>query len=1165
MRSFVILFSALSLFLNAIAADEPPTVLGITCNDAEKYNDEFFMYRRMVPLFTENNIAASLIEHGVFCSQDLKDEQLDAMLKGCHVVHLTGAHEGVPKLMPQHEARAKRVGAALLRYVQNGGGLFIQPLSVRYSGDQDEKYWNLVLEPFGIQILHEGVYDKTRSYEGKTNQKATFWFTNNIRPHAVTEGVKCLYLPLHGYGEFPGLTAVKYSPEWEVLVSGEKEAHSYMSGVDNSINLSSEGSYQSTPPVLAVRQLGKGRVVSYPIEYLFTGMNYGNPLWSSTVETAGDTSANRPSQGMKLQMNCYKWLAEPARGNPELGTYKRLPYKPVEFPKTPDLKNMVFGAPAASGIRGIVGAHTSYSDGKGTVDDYVKAAKSAGLSFVVFNDPLEKLSADSLQKLKADCAKASADPSFYACPGIEFTDGIGNRWAFWGERITFPVSTFIDGGKTYPQWDGKRVHQYGQFAVSCGFSGSALIDYRQFRANGAHPENLWWFFHYLPMVYEKDKLIADNYSEYLFGLRDLRAVALASFTRISDPADVSVAAATCFTGFQSLGHAKKALNSNLAPSSIARSSGQYVSQGPEIAYWQAVTSGGNWLYTSGVQRNLFKFVVRSEAGIAEVKVHDADQGIFRRFAGNGAKELTREFEAVNDKQHYLTLEVIDKNGKRAYSQCIPIYFYSRGLYRCGDNLNILGSSGLVWHPDRNEMMQMFKNFSNGNDFALRGWDTGAPLAPMPKVRACETLSVKGAGEYPTPPKQLAYPLQRTAVSKLLDVVLGSYNLQIASMSMTKLAETYGTDQRPGPAACSVPRDIGDLEYFERTHTIYSPGDRLDYVITWNYRREVEGRKDYKGGIMWHEGEIRFKKDMTLQGAVPIPLVQMMCPTDLEQKWGNTLIASDSDGNTKISMLQDMKKPVGNSGRISPGGFVSQMPAPVGYQAFLAPVGSDFAYSSSMPGEMQIGLGREGQEVKAGTVMPYRFAIATFAGADAGSAVPADTAAGFNMNGGCDGYPVKMKTGEIVDTVFFFTAKAADNESAFTLGPRSLIIDLPIRVQGLEDNGCAAVYSTKRPWFRFISVVKGAAYFQEPIDQANEMWVGNMFVCENKNLKITVVVDGQAEGNLPFIEVHNPTDKEVQTTITSPSGTPLFGGLKTNVKIPAGDSVKLNINGKQISY
>ena len=62
------------------------------------------------------------------------------------------------------------------------------PHPVRYPNSDDEKYWNLVLEPLGVQILHEGVYDKTRSYEGMTITKTPFWFMANIRRHPVTDG-----------------------------------------------------------------------------------------------------------------------------------------------------------------------------------------------------------------------------------------------------------------------------------------------------------------------------------------------------------------------------------------------------------------------------------------------------------------------------------------------------------------------------------------------------------------------------------------------------------------------------------------------------------------------------------------------------------------------------------------------------------------------------------------------------------------------------------------------------------------------------------------------------------------------------------------------------------------------------------------------------------------
>ena len=220
-----------------------------------------------------------------------------------------------------------------------------------------------------------------------------------------------------------------------------------------------KGHAPQAPPVLAVRSFGKGRIACYPLGINYSGRNHRNPWWADVVECNGDPGSRQPSDSMKMQMNACRWAGEPALGIAGFGTFKPEPYKPVQFPKAVSWDRDQFSLPAKTGVRGIFGAHTSYSDGEGTVADYVKAAKAAGLSFIVFNDPLEGLTSERLARLKADCAAVSKDDDFYACPGIEFTDGVGNRWAFWGENVVFPQKTFQEGGKTYRQWDGQRVRE----------------------------------------------------------------------------------------------------------------------------------------------------------------------------------------------------------------------------------------------------------------------------------------------------------------------------------------------------------------------------------------------------------------------------------------------------------------------------------------------------------------------------------------------------------------------------------------------------------------------------------------------------------------------------------------------------------------------------------
>jgi hypothetical protein len=142
---------------------------------------------------------------------------------------------------------------------------------------------------------------------------------------------------------------------------------------------------------------------------------------------------------------------------------------------------------------------------------------------------------------------------------------------------------------------------------------------------------------------------------------------------------------------------------------------------------------------------------------------------------------------------------------------------------------------------------------------------------------------------------------------------------------------------------------------------------------------------------------------------------------------------------------------------------------------------------------------------------------------------------------------------------FLTVQAEGCEAGFQVRPRSTIIDLPIRVQGIEDNGCVAVYSTARPFFRFVGVADGSAWFQENVDRGSTIWVGNVFRSDNKAVKLTLTCDGMAPGRGPCLEVHNPTDDAVRTALVSPPHAPLFGGMRLTADVPAGASVVLPLS------
>jgi hypothetical protein len=56
------------------------------------------------------------------------------------------------------------------------------------------------------------------------------------------------------------------------------------------------------------------------------------------------------------------------------------------------------------------------------------------------------------------------------------------------------------------------------------------------------------------------------------------------------------------------------------------------------------------------------------------------------------------------------------------------------------------------------------------------------------------------------------------------------------------------------------------------------------------------------------------------------------------------------------------------------------------------------------------------------------------------------------------------------------------------------------------------------------------------------------------VKLTLAHDGIAEGRSPFLEAHDPTNEPIRATLTSPPHTPIYGGTRLTVDLPAGSSI-----------
>lgn len=1118
----------------------------ITRTSGDRFNDSFRRYSPLAKYYKEQGCEPFLLDLNKIIHGRYNTQALYLLLSKYHVVLLETRDEGIDQYSSKKAAIAKDVGQALKMYVENGGGLIIQVSAVRYPNDQDETFWNSCLKPFGIQLLHEGIYDSANNLKDtiKPNTQMTFSLTSNITEHPVTTDVKGLLLPLESYISYPGTPPYKFTDAWTIVIRAEKTAKSYKNDQHNCrFSPKITGTYTSAPPVVAVRNFGKGRMVAISINRLFTGINYKNEYWGNQVEFKG--ANGKPSNSVRLIANAVKWTAQNALKDPSLGKAKPAPYKTIVYPEKVSWDKKSFTTYTNKQAFGIWGLHTDLTDGEGSVADYSAAAKDAGLAFIVFSDPLELLTPEKMKKLKADCEAVSND-SFYACPGIEFTDGVGNRWVLWGERLAWPLKSFQKGKYTYQQWTGKIIKHYGKYIMTNGFTGNALISYKQLLANKAYPENMWWFFNIIPKAYEGDQLIADNSDQMQFALQDLRWFYPITFNRIKSPTAITNALKSGVTSFKDIQSARKVLNQRGNPFHAAKNAQQYISTGNIKITFQVINEQmeNNWLYTRGAQRAKCKFTAEAPAGIKSVKVIDAFSGIIRSFNGSNAEKLTREFELVHSRKYSLWLEVTDSEGNIALSHSERIWCYKQDLFRCGDNLNILGPIGMYWHPDRNQMFPLIKKFHNAELVSVQGWDRANADCPLPEAWPLNRVEIAKIGDYP--------PRAQTTSGARMKVNLAGHDMQYVTMIMKDLVENCDTEKRGGPATSSIARKVQDNEYFDRIDEMFAFRDNTDFFKIWNYRRLREGLEDFEGSLILHQGEFKFKQDITLTGNTPIKLFKIKYPFEAGKQF-NKLVVDDLERGKISITINNMRKKY--SGTVRPGGYLAVMNSPVGYIGIFAPHDQELSYEFSWPNILNVGLGSDGMEINKGQVIKYRYIAAILTDTTDSAEQLQQLAKTYNLDNGNNGYPLKVKVGTLVNAELFLSLKATSNETAFTAGPAEIIIDLPIRVSGIQDNGCAAIYSSRHPWFNFVPVLDGTALLQESIKASNSIWIGNVFIADNPNIKMTLVKDGQAEDKKPFLEIHNPTKQDIKANVYSPKNTPVFGGRSFCVDIPAENSIQ----------
>ena len=375
----------------------------------------------------------------------------------------------------------------LNRFLNEGGGiLFIPCWGQMDTGIPPQEAF---AKPLGLEPLFpEVVFDPETSVKA-TSWKIDFACTSDfLKDSPITRGAsETLWYPVATRaGGQQHSTTFKSDGAWTVAVRGAKTSFTKTVPLDSgNFAVATPGSFTREVPLVAYRQVGKGRLVCLGItpEYLFS--NVATTTLEGIVLDRG--LRNVPSHGYTLFRNSLKWLAEPsaAEGFPLGGakmdaTLLENPWK-TKFGKPFDWNVALVASnqwhpaagkfPAANPAQpGLIGARTACSTGKGTVADWVAKAKEAGLSWIVFLEDFAALTPEKFAQLKADCAKQT-NAGFAAIPGFVIDDEVGNHYFYFGTTFPYPEKKLLsEDGKVFasydPAFDPKNPRPPGQLAMT---------------------------------------------------------------------------------------------------------------------------------------------------------------------------------------------------------------------------------------------------------------------------------------------------------------------------------------------------------------------------------------------------------------------------------------------------------------------------------------------------------------------------------------------------------------------------------------------------------------------------------------------------------------------------------------------------------------------------
>ncbi len=1016
-------------------------------------------------------------------------------------------------------------------FVAQGGGLFIWG-----GNDQDTgmcvRFQQELLKPYGGTVLREYVNDPANAFQGRSFK---YTWTNQVAQHPLTEGVTSLFYPMMtGWGGTSLANPLQADNTWTVLVRGMPTAYT-CALYDSKPMEDKPATYASSPPLVAVKQAGGGRIALWPTLATCTFEDGYHWLWDDGLVLEGKVG-EKTSQGLRLTMNLLKWLAEPSVAAGRLAGF-------VPETKKRDLASTEPGfarydwdtVQVPDGLKNtykvLIGARTALSSGTGGVADYATEAKKAGYSYLVITEDLDKMTLQKWDQLVAQC-KAAATADFLVDPGFHFTDENGNQGVVWGD-IGFPKEEWMSDkvpGRIKAIWHWTHgFHYWPPVAVIMG------------KANPKRPWFLGKCKGFAAFTYQNGKLVDEDVAGYL-ELMHLRFDNFPLAVHLMDsPARVAAAAAP--------GNMQTYVQSNNLAEVPGHMSGTYgeprlwywpifISSGPMITQFGALNQGTTDLAAEENDRYRLRVGATSAAGLQEVRLWDGPR-LMRRFAVTG-DAYDRSFDFFHDQQRSWVVEVTDQAGGRAISWDRWVEVQEQWLTNCGDNWNFM--DGGKWRSTR---------FTD-----TRGLEAHIGRAGVyweyPNITAME-----GDKSVSLTPARPAIFMDKTMVSRFASVV----DLQV--------------DSAYEPSASANWNDFAKREAI-------TPLTALSY----NTRCTFYTSRPDEPEIRMIEGTITFKQPVKFGRTAPVHIATCYSGKRGANVYDHLIRYDAQQGN--LCEVRTPQNPKDRSwfGTLAPGGYLQIFPnaggstglfaldQPLSYHAWMQPDTTNFFVYAGEGGY---------KELPAGSTLGYRHLVVNgrrFTDPSNAEMEWIRTSLGLQ---GQTAYTVTPSVGQVLSNQYVLRLQADQGGFRAKFTQAHLPEDLPVQVEGLSDRWSAGVwYVGQVPIWRpewglneyeqlvaemkerkltdvvyHGPVLEGRGYFGVDLEKSDrEVFLGNFLTCDQPEVFLHLL--DTRPGKRQF-EVHNASDKPVTTTVKPGKGFTLLGTWEKRIDVPARSSAIVRID------